>query len=366
MELTPQELAAADAAYWAVLYKIRLQACVFSFKDHEYQLEPMMSEARRMCYMKATQMGITEIEVLKTLHGMIHKRYPQGVLYMFPTTDNVHEFSKSRFNPLIAANREAIGKYVKMGGKGTDTASLKKIFDAFLYLRGARLSQAIGVGLDQKESVQLRSIPVDRAVFDEMDLMDDDVIAKAKGRMGHSRVKEEVYLSNPTLPDYGIDKLFQESDQRHWFKRCDCGQWVSAELSFTDCVKTRPDGTGYIACKCGREIHSDLKGEWVPSQRQNSGAMHGYRISQLMSSFNDPAEILRDYIDPPQGNLGDVYRLRLGLPYVAAEDKLTTDTVLDCCAINPVLAGHNGPCAMGVDVGKIKHVIIGARTGVDR
>jgi hypothetical protein len=351
-----QKCISANAAYWAWFNKIQLQASVFSFKDHEYQLEPMRETPRRECNMKGTQGGFTEKEVLKSLHGMIFKKYPQGVLYMFPTTDDVGEFSKSRFNPLILANRLTIGKYVKK----TDTASLKKIHDAFLYLRGARLSQKVAG--EQKESSKMRSIPVDKIIFDEVDLMDEDVIQKARGRLGHSKIKEEVYISNPTIPDYGIDKIFQASDQRHWFRKCDCGEWTCAELSFPDCVKIRSDGTGYIGCKCGKELGIS-PGEWVPSVRENSDFMHGYRWSQLTSAFNDPAEVLDDFTNPPEGNIGDVYRLRLGLPYIAAEDRLTIAEVLSCCGPNISCHSHRGPCAMGVDVGKVKHVVIGIRLG---
>lgn len=357
MELTAKDAARVNPAYWAYLNEIQLQASIFTFKDHEYQLEPMSSDVRRQCYMKGTQGGFTEVEVLKSLNGMIGRKYLQGVLYMFPTTDDVGEFSKSRFNPLILANRQAIGKYVKK----TDTASLKKIHNAFLYLRGARLSQKIAG--EEKESTKLRSIPVDKIVFDEVDLMDEDVIQKARGRLGHSKIKEEVYISNPTIPDYGIDKIFQTSDQRHWFRKCDCGEWTCAELSFPDCVKIRNNGTGYIGCnKCGKEISLN-NGEWVPSVPANSGFMRGYRWSQLTSVFNDPAEILEDFTNPPEGNLGDIYRLRLGMPYIASEDRLTEAEVLACCGGNVSPHSHKGPCAMGVDVGKIKHIVIGVRVG---
>ena len=376
MSLSPCDLASMDPGYWACFRRIELQTGPFSFADHEFQQEPMQLRVQRMCYMKATQQGITEIEVLKSLHGMIMKRYPQGVLYMFPTSDNVHEFSKSRFNPLIDANNEYIGKFVKPGGKGTDTTSLKKIHSAFLYLRGTRLTQSIGGDLESKESVQLRSIPVDRVVFDEVDLMPDEVILKARGRMGHSRIKEEVYLSNPTLPGFGIDRLFQESDQRHYHRRCGCGEWNCAELSFPDCVKIRKDGTGYIGCsKCGSDVGptSGIIGKWVaahpeksPRGEHDSFNMAGYRLSQLMSVFNDPAVILEEYRNPPQGNLGDVMRLRLGLPYVAAEDKLSLGVVLECCENSLMPETYKGQCAMGVDVGKIKHVVIGIKTGTDR
>ena len=371
LEPTPEELALVDPAYWAEYRKIKLHAATFSFADHEYQFEPMQSDARRMCCMKGTQGGWTEAEVLKTLHGLITNKYPQGVLYMFPTTDDVREFSKSRFNPLIKDNYEVIGKYVKSHGKGTDTTSLKKIRDAFLYLRGARLSQSVGIGDGQKESGKLRSIPVDRVVFDEVDLMDENAQMKAKQRMGHSKIKEEVYLSNPTLPDFGIDKLFQQSDQRHFFRKCKCGHWTCAELSFPECVKIRKDGTGYIACgKCGEEVGFDgdkWQTEWVPSIKDNSNFMHGYRWSQLTSAYNDPAEILEDFNNPPQGNIGDVYRLELGLPYVAAEDKLSMDAVWGCCGKDCMPMRYSlGQCAMGVDVGKIKHVVIGIKTGSDQ
>ena len=332
----------------------------------------MSSTARRRCYMKATQGGWTEIEVLRSLHAMIHGQHPQGDLYMFPTTDDVQEFSKSRFNPLIASNKQAVGKFVKSAGKGTDTASLKKIGSSFLYLRGARLSQKIS---DVNESSKMRGIPVDSCKFDELDLMDESVIAKARGRMGHSLVKEEVYLSNPLVPGDGIDKIFADSDQRYWWRLCvSCGKWTCAEKFFIEdperCVGVRSDGTGYIACKnCGREVPiwaGAGSAEWRPDLPSNSNFMHGYQHSQLTSVYNDPLEILDAFRNPPEGNLADVYRLRLGLPYIAAEDRLTKAQVLNCCIGRPMQHGHQGPCAAGVDVGKIKHIVIGPKIGKDQ
>jgi len=375
MALTPNQIASEDCAYWVQLMRIRLQVCTFSFKDHEYQLEPMRSMVRRRCYRKGTQGGWTEIEVLRTLWAMIHKHHPMGDLYMFPDADTVQEFAKSRFNPLILANKEAIGKYVKPGGKGTDTASLKKVHNAFLYLRGARLSQKLH---DVAESAKMSSIPVDAIKFDELDKMDEamEVIAKARGRLGHSKIKEEVYLSNPLVPGEGIDKMFELSDQRYWFRKCRaCGEYTCAELFFAEdperAVGVRADGTGYIACKkCGRELPiswedrpNHATSEWVPQVKENSDFMHGYHWSQLTSVFNDPLEILHDFRNPPEGNLADVYRLRLGLPYIAAEDRLVPAQVYDCCNNDGMYSSHEGPCAMGVDVGIVKHIVIGTRGG---
>ena len=368
-ELSPVNIADISPSYWAQIRQVRLQAGIFSLEDRHYQQEPMDSQAKRKCYMKGTQLGFTEIEVLSSLHAMIHKRCKLGVLYLFPTADDVGDFSKSRFNPLIKANPMYIGRFVK----DTDTAGLKKVRSAFLYLRGARLTQGIGLVGEEREASKLRSIPVDKCVFDELDLMDELVIAKAEGRMGASPLQQSVYISNPTIPDLGIDKIFQLSDQRYLHRRCEaCNEWTSAEESFPDCVKTREDGTGYIACKkCGREvgIGRAYKTEWVPKKpenRQCRNPIEGWQLGQLSSLHNDPADILDAYNDPPQGNLGDVMRLRLGLPYVAAEDKLSEGVVLECCGTEPMRGIHPGQCAMGVDVGKINRVLIGTRTGADR
>ena len=140
-----EKLMIADAGRWAVSSNIRLQAGLFTFRGFEYQVEPMGSIHRRICYMKARQsFGATIIEVLKDLHGMITGPYKLGVAHIFPNMDEVGEFSKSIFKPLIANNRGSIGKYVKNVAGGTDTTTLKRVCDAMLFLRGARLSQKVG------------------------------------------------------------------------------------------------------------------------------------------------------------------------------------------------------------------------------
>ena len=375
MEVTAQELAQVNAGYWARLNEIKLQGGMFSFDDRKYQIEPLGSNPRRVCYMKATQLGFTEMEVLRALHGLIKKIYKKGVGYYFPSNDEVQEFGKSRFNPLIQANRNAIGQYVKsVGKKSTDTASLKKIGDGFLWLRGARMPRKID---EQSVSSKTSSIPLDRIVFDELDLMADaddrfTVVGKARGRLGDSDKKEECFISNPTTPDFGIATFFEKSDQRQWFRWCEsCGKHTTcAELYFMEdperCVRIRQDGTGYITCVvCGSEIPNS-PGEWVPAYPANSAYMHGYQLSQLTSARNDPAEILYEYRNPPEDNLSSIVRLRLGWPHISSEDKLRKEDILRCCNESSYpLTSHPGPCLMGLDCMKNKHLVIGAKTGHD-
>lgn len=368
MDLTPNDIASVDAGYWATrLNKIRLQAGYYSYAGREYLKEVISSEARRLALMKGTQGGASLTIQLRCFHGMIYKRYRRGVLYMFPTTDDVHEFSKATLAPLIASNPTSIGRYVKNVKGGTDTTSLKQVNGANFFMRGAGLTKIIeGIG----ESTKMKGISSDLVVFDEVELMDSEAIAKALGRMGASvddednPIANEVYIGNPGIPGRGIDEIFHKSDQRHWFRRCGCGEWTCAELTFPDCVKIRHDGTGYIGCmKCGKEVFV-RDGKWVPAERDNSDYMHGYRWSQLTSpSPYNPADILEEYTNPPEGNLADVYRLKLGLPYVATEDQLTTAQVLSRCGPFIMPTKDPGPCAFGLDVGKTKRLVIGKRIG---
>lgn len=356
----------ADAGYWAEQWGIRLQAGQFTFKGFEYQREPMSSLARRVCYMKARQcFGATINEVLKDLHGMITGKYKMGVAHIFPNMDEVGEFSKSIFKPLIAKNPTSIGKYVKNVAGSTDTTTLKRVRDAMLFLRGARLSQKVG-DTGESTSSKTSAFSADKCVFDEVDFMDPEAIVKYIESMNMSPHKHEVYLGNPSHEDFGIDLIFKQSDQRYWFRKCfHCKTWTCAEKSFPGCVKIRRDGTGYIGCdNCGREIPvwaGAGSGEWVADYKDKSNHMHGYQASQLMSPFNDPAETLESYVNPPFGNLADVYRLKLGRAYSDKNEKLRKSDVLACCGNDGLSVKHPGPCAMGVDVGKVKHVVIGTK-----
>jgi phage terminase large subunit GpA-like protein len=105
----------------------------------------------------------------------------------------------------------------------------------------------------------------------------------AKERLSHSDYKRIIELSNPSLPDYGVDQSYQASDQRHWTLKCPaCGTWTALDKEFptklgeeVKIILPRPDGTFFRACpKCEAEL--DLAhGEWVADFPDRP--IHGYR-----------------------------------------------------------------------------------------
>jgi len=349
-------------AYWALKANILLDGKPFNFDRHEYLVDIYMDESPYMVAKKAAQLGFTTYFMLRSIFRC-RNIYPTGVLYLFPTKDDVSDFSKARMAPLISQNPNTIGSWLQ----STDQTNIKQIGLAFLYLRGSRTRTA------------LKSIPVDAIIFDEYDEMRPgvgatsadkkvkfDPIALARERYSHSDFQHEAMLSTPTLPDYGIEKEFQDTDQKHWYIYCDaCNTETCLELTFPNCLKPQKDGTVIRACKkCGKEINPS-NGRWIA---HNSGRdKSGYYISQLCSQYINPYDIYKTYTN--LDNLKatertEFWNSKIGIGYVEVTSRLTEQQIYALCTPEPMKSmdqGDHGPCIMGVDQGNNLHVIIGKR-----
>jgi hypothetical protein len=320
---------------------ITLDGRPFTYERHEYLIEPYQDDHPHQVEEKAAQMGLTSKAMLKVAYGARYGGY-RGILYLFPSKSDVTDFSKGRINPLINENPDTIGKWLK----DTDAANIKRIWNAFLYLRG------------MKSRVGLKSIPVDLIVFDELDEAPQNAIDMATERMAHSEFKEILKLSNPTLPDHGIDKAFQETDQRYWMLKCEkCGEYTCLEDTFPDCLITAGDRVIRACKKCKSELNPSI-GQWI-AKRPSITDKRGYHYSQLFSHFVNPGDILHQF--RTTNNLTDFYNLKIGVAYVEAENRLSTQEVLALCGNDGIVSEDPGPCFMGVDQGKDLHVVIGKK-----
>ncbi len=336
-------------AAWS-LKKIRLDGKPFSFEGHEYLRALYDDTSPHVVVIKAAQIGGTTWAILRSIHGCLSGL---AVIYFFPTRTDVLDFSRSRVGPLIASN-----PLLARSIRDTDTAGLKRIGDAYLYLRG------------MQSSVGMKSVPADMTVFDELDEATPDAKVVAVERLSHSDYRRMVELSNPSLPGYGIDAAFQESDQRHWTLRCEaCGTWTALDSEFPKklgeevrIIRSRPDGTFYRACRrCDAEL--DLaRGEWVPDYPDRP--VHGYRISQLFSSKIDPGEILCEY--QKTRNPERFYNLKIGVAWADAQSVLSPSAVLALCGDQPIAEASEQSCTMGVDTGRDLHVVVSRWDGERR
>ncbi len=324
---------------WAVNTPIILDGRPFTFKHHEYLITPYADRHPDISFIKATQLGLSTLAMLKCMHAARY-RGMRGIFYLFPSRTDVTEFSKGRITPLIEENPNSIGKWLK----DTDSANIKQIWNCFLYMRG------------MKSRVGLKSVPVDFIVFDELDEGPPSSVDMAMERMAHSEFKEVLKLSNPTLPDYAIDKAFQETDQRYWLLKCpSCGEYTCLEDTFPDCLLDVGDRVIRACQKCQGELNPSL-GEWV-AKKPKIVDKRGYRFSQLFSHYVDPASILHQY--RTTDNLTEFYNLKMGMAYVDATNRLNVPEILALCGNELNASNNGGPCSMGVDQGKLLHVVIG-------
>lgn len=325
---------------WAVNTPVILDGRPFTFERHEYLIEPYRDEHPHQVELKAAQLGLTSKAMLKAIYGA---RYGglRGILYLFPSRSDVTDFSKSRVDPLLDDN-PSISQWVR----DTDAANIKRVWNSFLFLRG------------MKSRVALKSIPVDFIIFDELDEAPPYAVDMAMERMSHSELKLVLKLSNPTLPDYGIDRAFQETDQRYWLLKCKkCGESTCLEDTFPSCL-LEVNGDVIRACwKCKAELNPSV-GEWV-AKKPGVTDKRGYHYSQLFSHFVEPAEILHQF--RTTDNLTDFWNLKIGNAYVEAENRLSVQEVLALCGSDGIESEDLGPCFMGVDQGKDLHVVIGKR-----
>ena len=323
---------------WCVETPIVLDGKPFTFEKHEYLIEPYQDSHIDITEVKATQMGLSSKAMLRAIYGARYGGY-RGILYLFPSRTDVTEFSKGRVDPLIKDNPESIGRWLQ----DTDSANLKRVWNAFLYFRG------------MKSTIGLKSVPVDFLVMDELDEAPQQSMKYAMARMAHSEFKHVLKLSNPSLPDYGIDKAFQETDQRYWLLKCPkCGKYTCLEDTFPNCLKEVKDKVIRACKKCKSELNPSV-GKWV-AKRPSITDKRGYHYSQLFSHFVEPADILKEFRTTTNETL--FRNLIIGCAWVESVNRLEISEVLALCGSAGNKTSDAGPCFMGVDQGKDLHVVI--------
>jgi len=312
--------------------------------------------------MKCAQEGISEYAVSYAIHGCDQRR--ATVLYVFPTDTAVSDFSSARIGPAIEASSYLARVVVDGAGKeksGADRITLKRIRDNFLYLRGGHVKP-------NGQAPQLKSVDADIIVLDEWDEMDGRAPAIARKRLGHSAIAEERDISTPTYVGRGIHAEYLKSDQREWHVPCPhCGErqpiTINQVVTEWDQLE-RPvvwhgmkDGRAFAACrKCDGELDRLAPGEWIAGQPGQPVA--GFHLSKLFSPTGNLDAIVAGLQEVDETKRRETVNQDLGLPYKPRGANIT-DVVLDECRRDYAHGPVRGERPfMGVDVGRVLHVVI--------
>lgn len=356
---------------WTIVNRRKIDPRIcFDLTKHQYLVGIYDCTDKHIAIMKAGQVGVSEYAISKAFHACDVRQ--ANVFYVMPSQPDVYDFSQMRFGPALEASQYlediVVAGNAKDGRRGADRTAMRRIRDSFIVFRGGRVDK-------EGRAKQLKSVPADIVVRDELDEMDQRVIEISRKRLGHSLIKEELDISTPTFEGFGIHAVWGESDQREWVIPCPhCGrkQFLTIEHFVTefDDLK-RPitwhgmdDGEAWAVCeKCHKQLDRLASGEWVATYPDTP--ITGFHPTKLHTYHNDPLDIVMALRTTNEERRKEIYNQDLGLPYTPAGARLT-DTILDQLKRNYAFGPQvdTRPFA-GIDVGKVFHIIIRAPARTD-
>jgi hypothetical protein len=206
-------------------------------------------------------------------------------------------------------------------------------------------------------------------IKDEVDEADQENLVFAEDRLLHSSFGYIIELSQPSRPDFGINRSFKRSDQRHRLLKCDkCGKWNDVVSAWPGNMVTKGKGenlSAYIACtRCRRRLDPKIS-EWVAKYPARSKEHAGFLISQLFGPAVDITHIYKKWAGATLiSEKKNVAISLIGVPYSDPELCPFTDellTGLEKKGLGFERSAMNS--FMGIDVGDLCHVTVWGWTG---
>lgn len=324
--------AVRDIRAFISIYKIpNDQGELLDFKDHPYLEQIYADWTPKQCIKKSAQVGLSTTLIIKAMWMAWAKR--MDVIYSFPTYDMARKLVSSKVNRLIANST----KFQELTSD-QDNIEQKRIGKNMLYFQGASNEQAA------------IALPADAYIADEVDRSDQAIVEQFSSRLGHSKYKWEWRLSNPSVPENGVDKWWQESTQTEWFVPCEgCER---EQVLTLDHMK----GEIFACEKCGRELNR-RKGRWI--KRFQDREIMGYHVSALMNPRITPKEIRKLKEDKSEQYFENFV---LGEPYVGSGNYLPRHILFG--NLTPRDNPQDAPPVIGVDTGKNIHFVVGNKYGL--
>lgn len=325
------------------------------FDKFPWQETILDCEEEMVSIRKGAQLGFSVAGIIKALHRLDARR--EDVLYILPTDRNASQFAQARLDSIVQLSPHLANLFV-----GANSVGLKKtVHPSHMYIKGS-MSEA-----------NLVSVPVGTVVIDEYDRCNVKALSLALERMSAYERRHLFALSTPTLPEFGIDGLYQRGTQEEFTFKCpSCSKHIALRWpeSFEVCgdSATDPDTSkSHLKCyECQAPLPHETKNEWLSEAdwvpQQKATGHRSFSISQLYSFTVDPQDVAQGY----HRGCGDEVAMvefmnqKIGAPYIMAGGKITDEE------INRNFGSHHKSDAsvpgkmvtMGVDVGSFLDVAI--------
>lgn len=281
------------------------------FDDHRFLIDFYADDSDDIVCKKSAQIGFSVAAIFKSFHAA--KFSGLNVIYALPTHNIVADFVKPKVNALINSNkflRQIISD---------DSVSFKRVGFRNLFFKG---------GFSDREAI---SITGDVLVIDEYDRMPSMAVVNTfDSRLQASKSPKRWRFSNPSGVNFGVDALYQDSNQLHWFVKHSCGyEWFmdwenDGKVHFVD-----QERQIYACGGCGKEVTNNERrmGRWVAKYPDRK--RHGYWFSQLMAPWVSAQRIIEQY---EESSLDFFYNFVLGKAYTPSDLIVNRENILRACA----------------------------------
>ena len=308
------------------------QGELLDFKDHRYLLDIYADFTPKQAILKAAQIGFSTTANIKAL--WLAKNKGMDIIYSLPSAADIKDFVSGKTNRLIDNNQ-----VFQNWTADKDSIEQKRVGNNVIYFKGTWTERAA------------IATPADLYISDETDRSKQEIVSQFRTRLQHSKYGWEWYFSNPSAPGHGVDKYWQDSDQKHWFIKCvGCNEWQY--LTMANIIGTPPI---YACVKCGKEIER-RNGKWVKKFQEK--AISGYWIPLLIA----PTKPAQYVLDKKKGYTeGQFANFVLGQPYIGKNSVLTRQMFLQNLTerVNPQVTRP----IIGIDTGNDINLVVGNAHG---
>lgn len=335
--LTPEQY--ADNSIYGFLEYSKAcndQGQPLDWKDHAFMWDIYGDWSPTIVGLKAAQVTWSTCFSYKTLFAA--KKFGADIIYSLPTADDARDFVAGKVNRLISSNPK-----LSEWTADKDSVEQKRVGKNSIYYVGTWNPRAA-----------IR-IPADIYVSDETDRSKQEIVRQFKTRLQHSKLAWEWYFSNPSAPGVGVDKYWQESDQKHWFIRCE-GCLTDQYMTMDNIITLGPGNSIFGCKKCKKELNRRV-GKWV--KRWKDKSISGYWVSLLMCPWVSANDILKKKTEMSEEQFTNFV---LGQPYVGKGNVLLQNTffanLID--QVNP----QDARPIIGVDTGIDIRYVVGNKYGL--
>lgn len=310
------------------------QGLPIEFKDRPFLWDIYEDMSPYQCVLKAPQIGMTTLMVIKSFWVAKYKH--KDIIYTLPTQSDVQDMASGKINRIVAQN-QSFRDWVE----DHDSVESKQVGENTIYYRGTWTTKAAMMVASQLN------------IHDEVDASKTDVIEQYETRLQSAAGGMRWYFSHPSLPDFGIDRYWQISDQKHWFITCpNC-----EELQYLSWPESVDREKHCFQCKKCHGVLSDedrRNGHWYAKHKDRT--FSGYWVSQLMCPWISADKILQDFADKSPEYF---WNYVLGLPYMGGDAKLTQQHLFQNLTGKQDVAEKDERIVIGIDTGQKLDFVLG-------